>query len=340
MSDSGLAAGVSGLKSGFVRMEVSANNVANLQTPGYKGSVALNTDSFYQTIQESATSSDDSNGSNTASSQIGSGTSIAAIVTDFAQGSLEASNNPAHLGIEGKGWFEVVNSLNGNTFATRDGSFRTDEDGYFVTHDGFRLQGRVGNSDETEPAYTVTYENSSLVFTLDTASTPSSTPDVGDLTKSYDITVANSNLTIARDSDTDAVPDTISDEEVERQAPQVASYSFDAEGVLQIELSTGKEFERGQVLLRKFNDEQGLTAEGNGLFSSFGAAGTDDFDIDGSVPGSGGLGSIEQGRLELPNVDLTEEFAKIILAQKSVQASARIIDGAKQMLDVVINLGR
>jgi flagellar hook protein FlgE len=59
-----------------------------------------------------------------------------------------------------------------------------------------------------------------------------------------------------------------------------------------------------------------------------------------NAPGSNGLGRIEVGTLELSNVDLSQEFADMIVVQRSFQAGSRVITVSDSMLEEVINLKR
>lgn len=339
--DKTLESGSSAFKAGTKQLAVIANNIANLSTIAYKGSNAHLTDNFYETLQQSAASPGGvSGGSNTAAAQVGSGTRLSAINRDFGQGSIQSSDGDAHLAIEGKGFFQVVNSLNNQVFATRDGSFRTDDNEYLTSQQGFRLQGSLHDA-SFEPTYTVTYDTATgkLNFTKDTPAGTPATSTLGDLNVRYKLT-ASSGLTINRGAGATDVPVSVTDAQVEAAAPRLDTYTFNDNGELQMQLSNGDEFVRGQVLLMMFKDEQALMNESGGLYTGFGAAGSDGFTVDGSQPGSGGRGIIRHRKLESSNVDLTDEFAKIIGAQKFVQANARIMTTADRVLEEVINLKR
>ena len=95
-----------------------------------------------------------------------------------------------------------------------------------------------------------------------------------------------------------------------------------------------------------FNDTSALIREGRNLFSGFGAAGLKNASVGGDalsslqVAGRQGLGRIQQGALELSNVDLTEEFANMITTQRGFQAGSRIITVSDDILQEVVNLKR
>jgi len=330
--DNTLETGTSALKASTKTLGVIGNNIANLATVAFKGQNLYQTDSFSQTLRQSASSPSSGNASNVAASQVGSGTRVGSIERNYDQGTLENSSSAAHLAVDGKGWFQVVDPSNSEKYATRDGTFRTDDNGYFTSKDGLRLQGSV-HDPAAEPTYTVTYVNNELVFTKDTPPAAGAS-SISNLSISYTLSVGSG---LTRDA---GVPGSITDAQIAASAPRLSSYSFNDQGELQIQLSDGVEFVRGQVLLMTFKDEQGLMSESGGLFSGFGAAGQETFSIDASKPGQAGLGKIRQRMLEGSNVDLTEEFAKIISAQKTLQAAARIITTSDRVLEEVVNLKR
>jgi flagellar hook protein FlgE len=121
-----------------------------------------------------------------------------------------------------------------------------------------------------------------------------------------------------------------------------ASFTIDREGLVKVRLSDGTEYARGQVLLQRFTDPHALVKEGLNLYSGIGSAGP----LGGAtaptsaVAGTNGLGRIESGALELSNVDLANEFAKMITTQRAFQANARIITTSDEMLQEVVNLKR
>ncbi len=137
-----LTSGVSALRTFSKGLEVIGNNIANINTTGYKSSQATFAESFSNTLRGSAPS----NG--TASSQpglqIGTGVQLASISTNFTQGALSSTGVTTDLGISGRGFFVVQDATSGNTYATRDGSFRIDDNGYIVTQGGLRVRGLTG----------------------------------------------------------------------------------------------------------------------------------------------------------------------------------------------------
>jgi flagellar hook protein FlgE len=139
-----LTSGVSALRSFSKGLEVIGNNIANINTTGYKSSTATFSDSFSNTLRASAPSNGST--SNLSSVQVGTGVQLSTISTNFTQGALTSTGNVTDLGISGKGFFVVQDATSGVQYATRDGQFRVDDAGFVVTAGGLRLQGMVGTA--------------------------------------------------------------------------------------------------------------------------------------------------------------------------------------------------
>jgi flagellar hook protein FlgE len=116
-----LTSGVSALKTFSKGLEVIGNNIANVNTTGFKSSSASYADTFSNTL-DSAT-------------QIGTGVQLAGVSTNYTQGSISSTGETTDLAISGNGYFVVQNS-SGVNYATRDGSFSFDDAGNLVTSEG------------------------------------------------------------------------------------------------------------------------------------------------------------------------------------------------------------
>lgn len=137
-----LGSGVSALRTFMKGLEVIGNNIANVNTDGYKSSSASYSDSFSNILQRSTPSSVGSG--NTAALAVGTGVKLARINSNYSQGSLQSTGSVTDLGISGEGYFHVKNPVDGTEYATRDGSFRFDDKGYLVSSNGYRVQGLTG----------------------------------------------------------------------------------------------------------------------------------------------------------------------------------------------------
>ncbi len=126
-----------GMAAQQLNMDVIANNLANVNTTGFKRSRAEFQDLLYQTVNAPGTASSAS--TNLPSGiQIGLGTRTAAIKRLFQQGDFKPTENPLDLVIEGQGFFKLVRPDGTNAY-TRDGSFTVDENGNVVNALGYQL---------------------------------------------------------------------------------------------------------------------------------------------------------------------------------------------------------
>ncbi|MBI2815111.1 MAG: flagellar hook-basal body complex protein [Opitutae bacterium] len=137
-----LGSGVSALRTFMKGLEVIGNNIANVNTNGYKSSSASYSDSFSNILQRSSPSS--ATVGNSQALAVGTGVRLAGISSNYSQGSLQSTGNGTDLGVSGDGYFHVKNPVDGTEYATRDGSFRFDDLGFLVTSQGFRVQGLTG----------------------------------------------------------------------------------------------------------------------------------------------------------------------------------------------------
>lgn len=145
-----LTSGVSALRTFGKGLEVIGNNIANINTTGYKSSSASFAESFSNTLRGSAPSSGTT--SSQSSMQVGTGVEISGIGTNFSQGALASTGNVTDLGISGSGFFIVKDATSTAVYATRDGTFRLDDKGFLITQNGLRVQGLTGGSVTAAPA--------------------------------------------------------------------------------------------------------------------------------------------------------------------------------------------
>ena len=125
------------------------------------------------------------------------------------------------------------------------------------------------------------------------------------------------------------------------------SIGIGKDGTVTESYSDGTSAKTGRILLQQFGMPSSLMSAGNGLFSSMANANPLNglFTAAAAVPAnytpnSGSAGSIEAGTLELSNVDLTQEFANMITAQRSFQANSRLVTVSDTMLEEIVNLKR
>ena len=133
----GLWSAASGMSAQKLMIDVISNNLANVNTSGFKKSRADFQDLMYQTMAE-AGSTTASGGKVPTGIQIGMGTMPVGVHKMFSQGDFKSTDNDMDLAIEGKGFFKVIN--NDEEVYTRAGNFKQDADGYIVTSNGDKLQ--------------------------------------------------------------------------------------------------------------------------------------------------------------------------------------------------------
>lgn len=127
-----------GLEAQQVKMDVIANNLANVGTNGFKKTRAVFEDLLYQTLRQPGANNDVQN-SLPSGLQVGTGVRPVATERLHSQGSLENTGNSRDLAINGSGFFQV-RLPDGNTAFTRDGSFQLDRNGQMVTSSGYPLE--------------------------------------------------------------------------------------------------------------------------------------------------------------------------------------------------------
>jgi flagellar hook protein FlgE len=135
-----MGSGVSALRTFEKGLEVIGNNIANVNTTGFKGSAVEYSDSFSNVLQQSTSNA--TTGSNAIA--IGTGVGIAGITTNFNQGQLSSTGNSTDLGVSGNGFFTVKSPTDSTTYVTRAGNFGWDSNGYLVGLNGDRVQGVTG----------------------------------------------------------------------------------------------------------------------------------------------------------------------------------------------------
>lgn len=138
-----LYSGISGLTVHSERMTVIGNNLANVNTTGFKGSRMH----FEDLLSQDYTTV---NGVG----QIGRGVRVSTIYSDYGQGAFEASTEATDIAISGNGFFIVSPSENENQFYSRAGNFRFDENGYLTDPHGYILQGWEVEQSTTQVATT------------------------------------------------------------------------------------------------------------------------------------------------------------------------------------------
>jgi flagellar basal-body rod protein FlgG len=130
-----------GLEAQQMRMSVVSNNLANVNTTGFKRGRAIFEDLLYQNVLQVGGSTSQQTESPTGLN-LGTGVRVVATDKQFAQGNIQNTNNPLDIAIQGRGFFEILLPDGGQAY-TRDGTFQVDADGQVVTSSGYALQPAV-----------------------------------------------------------------------------------------------------------------------------------------------------------------------------------------------------
>lgn len=146
-----LFSGISGLRAHQTMLDVTGNNIANVNTAGFKASQIQFQDTLSQVLNNAGAAQAGVGGTNPA--QVGLGVKVAGITTNFQQGAAQLTNRQTDMMISGDGFF-VINKA-GQQLYSRAGSFSFDSIGQLVSPDGGLVQGWAadtnGNVDPTSP---------------------------------------------------------------------------------------------------------------------------------------------------------------------------------------------
>jgi flagellar hook protein FlgE len=132
-----LFAGISGLRANQTMLDVTGNNIANVNTTGFKASTTVFSDTLSQMLTAASGGGADRGGTNPI--QIGLGVQLAATMLNFNQGSAQTTGRPTDLMLQGDGFF-MLRDGNENVY-TRAGAFTFDNTGTLVAPNGMRVQG-------------------------------------------------------------------------------------------------------------------------------------------------------------------------------------------------------
>lgn len=148
--------GVSGLKVHQTRMDVIGNNIANVNTVGYKSQRVTFSDVFSQTLQGASSASEDTGRGGLNPMQVGLGVNVSSIDMLMTQGAAQRTDNPFDLMINGDG-FIVVGDAEG-TYFTRAGALRQDDEGNLIISNGMKVQGWPSVYDDTTNQYVISQQ--------------------------------------------------------------------------------------------------------------------------------------------------------------------------------------
>lgn len=299
----GMYSAISGLKTHQIMLDVTANDLANVNTVGFKSSRATFRDALSQTQRAGSAANPTSGGSNAA--QVGLGVTLGSIDNLMSSGAFQSTGSALDVAIQGDGWFRVgtgtptvgtptaATPADAATNYTRAGNFTRNDQGFLITQDGFYVMGKVG---------------------------PDGDGDVGTVVADCYIQIppGATDVAIGGDGAVSFVP----------PAGYVHPGTLPAIG------ADGRAI-AGYISVSKFGNEAGLQRMTSNRWSATPQAGAP---IDGT-PG-GAYGQTIGGVLEMSNVDLASQFTQMITAQRGFQANSRVISTSDEMLQDLVNLKR
>ncbi|MBS7344548.1 MAG: flagellar basal body rod protein FlgG [Caryophanon sp.] len=315
--------GISGLKNFQTKLDVIGNNISNVNTHGFKKGRVIFKDLISQSAGAAAGPTITRGGVNPV--QVGLGSQIAAIDTVHGTGSLQTTGRTLDLALSGDGFFMVADSTEApsdegiieatgeeafaNILYTRAGNFYMDENGYLVNSEGKYLVGV--RADE----YADTADDEGIL--LDDK--PNVAGDEGaNLFEDGVLTPSEGELGTIR------VPIT------------AQSMSIGQDGTVSYTDLNGELKYAGQLILTKFANAGGLEKVGANYYRPTANSGNPY----AQVATVAGVASIQSSTLEMSNVDLSEEFTEMIVAQRGFQATSRIITTSDEILQELVNLKR
>ena len=301
-----LFSAVSGLKSNQTAMDIIGNNIANVNTIGYKTSRTVFQDIFSQTIANATAPTANTGGSN--AKQIGLGVNISTIGMNMTEGSTQSTSNPLDFAIAGEGFFVV--DRGGAYNYTRNGALQLDQNGFLVSANGDYVMAVVaGTTDANTNGMPDNVENGAA--TMDTSTDPA-TPLFSKIQLLGDV----------KDT-TGAVIDHYSD------------YAIDTNGIITAVNGTGAKVTIGRLVMSTFNNTSGLEKIGTSSYAMSQNSGDPVYSFTGD-----GCGTLDSGSLEMSNVDLSTELTNMIITQRGFQANSRVVTTTDSMLEELINLKR
>jgi len=258
-----LYSGATGMEAQQLSLNTIANNIANVNTSGFKKSKIEFQDLLYQNPRPVGGETGAGNIVPTGI-EMGNGTKVVSTARVFSQGNLTQTSEKMDFAIDGIGFFEVERP-DGTPSYTRDGAFKIGPNGEITTSEGLPILNGPNNF-----------------------------------------------------------------------PPEATGIFVAPTGLVSVQLGDGTIQENGQFQLTRFNNPGGLKSLGGNLYQETPASGPPE----AGLPGENGFGSIQQGYLEMSNVNVVAEMVNMIVAQRAYEINAKSIQTSDEMMARVSNLRR
>ncbi len=314
-----LYSGVTGLRNHQTRMDVIGNNIANVNTIGFKASRVTFNDIYSETIRTGSSTNANSGGQNPM--QIGLGMAVSTIDVMHGRAPAMLTSMTLDTSIGGDGFYTV---------SKVPGEAEAEFDIYYTRAGNFSL-----DAEDDEGVVRLLDANGNFVlgYMLDEGD-----PGAGNVIginptpPEYDLATGECNMPL---------------EMVTIDYDLYDDVSIDANGAIVARVKpapdAGDDVEATKVILgwlciSTFSNPMGLEKEGNNLYSEAPASGAAQQHIAGSAQTN--AGKLQPGTLEMSNVDIAAQFTDMIVTQRGFQANSRIITVSDQMLEELVNIKR
>ncbi len=318
--------GVSGLRTHQTRMDVIGNNIANVNTYGFKASRATFRDIYYQTLQGATAPGKGQVSGGTNPNQVGYGVAVNTIDKLMTQSGFAFTDNPLDVAIDGEG-FITLESPSGEKFYTRAGILDIDADGNLVDGNGNFV---LGNNSVIEIDANAANKDDIIKTKQDDMIQNAQNADTQKINVLNGITITGADAGKDKVTMGDFKSISISKtgeiignlkKEIKAGPPPVF-----AEGIVKM----------GRISTSVFENPKALNEAGSNYFMESINSGVPK----AVIPSLAAGGAIVSGALELSNVDLSKEFSDMITTQRGFQANSRIITVSDEMLQELVNLKR
>jgi len=342
-------------------MDVIGNNIANVNTIGYKTSRVIFQDIFSQTAAGGTASTPQLGIGGTNPKQIGLGVILSSIDVMHTPAPIQRSDNGFDMMIGGDGYF-IVEGPDGY-FYTRAGNFKADDQGFLVTSDGYFVMGYSCNPRIEEVPVAYDYDGTPLfgadmdppedpkfgvvIDKVDSNGDPVMVDEDGYLKGDIDfdrtrlsriqLKAFNAELYDADGQlDLSLYDPTTWDEET--QGPpwvDLIGFAVGQNGDVTI-MADNRKVTISKIAVAMFSNPGGLEKAGNSLYRETSSSGLAVY----TESYQNGAGPMMGGGLEMSNVDLATEFTDMIVTQRGFQANSRVITVSDTMLEELVNLKR
>lgn len=308
-------AGISGMRAHQAKMDVIGNNIANVNTFGYKSARTVFKESLYSTVYASSDGNLVYGGGN--ASQVGYGSQVASIDLAFSTGAYAPTDSPTDCMIDGNGFFIVGPKVDGgldlkdpnaikSVSLSRVGNFTVDGDGYLVDSNKQVVYGYAPKLDadgfpELDAEGNVQLDTDVLM--------PIQIPEA---------TKPVTSIRIDDKGNVIGIGTKVTDDTTDPPTTEELPITF------------------GRIALANVQNPNALEKTQGPYYKAVSNTG----EIAVGEPGTQNTGLLIGGGLEMANVDLAKEFAEMITTQRGFQANSKIITVTDEMLAELVNLKR